>query len=248
MKHNIPDYIFQKLYAHLRTVKGIHTKDDGNIRTFLEAIYYLARTGCQIRLLPSYYGNCFCVYQRFLRWKKRGVWDSLFVACQDYIDAEYFAIDATIVRANQCAAGYKKGSHEDLGRSCGGFSTKICTLVDALGNPVKFLLAPGNEHDIVQAEELVKDLRNTKVLGDKAFDCKGFVDFLKERKCEAVIPSRSNAKEKREIDAHLYNERHLVECCFSKFKYNRRIASRFCKTSSSFMGFLLFVGAIMWLR
>jgi hypothetical protein len=58
-------------------------------------------------------------------------------------------LHGSIIRANQCAAGYNKGGGEDLGRSCGGFSTKIHALVDALGNPVKFLLGPGNDHDII---------------------------------------------------------------------------------------------------
>jgi transposase len=46
-----------------------------------------------------------------------------------------------------------------------------------LGNPVKFLLSPGNEHDITRAEELTKDLTDTKLLADKGYDSKKFVDF-----------------------------------------------------------------------
>lgn len=134
------------------------------------------------------------------------------------------------------------------GRSCGGFSTKIHAMTDALGNPVKFVISPGNEHDINHAEELVKDLRNTKVLADKGYDSKKFVAFLKERNCEALIPSRSNSKEKRIIDKHVFKERHLVEKFFSKIKHFRRICSRFCKTSSSFLSFLYFTGALLWLR
>ncbi|XP_054709424.1 ribosomal RNA small subunit methyltransferase H-like [Uloborus diversus] len=51
-------------------------------------------------------------------------------------------IDATIVRAHACSSGYIKGNQEEaaLGRSRGGFSTKIHALVDALGNPFKFIL------------------------------------------------------------------------------------------------------------
>ena len=154
------------------------------------------------------------------------IWRALFEEFQD-VDDEYFCIDATFIRANQCAAGYKKGSHENLGRSCGGLSTKINALVDALGNPVDFLLAPGNEHDIKKAEELTKGLKDTNLLGDKAFDCLEFVESLAKRGCVAVIPSRSNAKEKREIDQHLYKERHLVECFFNKIKYFRGIAIAF---------------------
>ena len=68
-------------------------------------------------------------------------------------------------------------------------------MTDALGNPVKFIISPGNEHDVNHAEELTKDLRNTKVLADKGYDSKKFVEFLNERNCEALIPSYSNSKE-----------------------------------------------------
>jgi transposase len=247
IEYHISDEVFQKIYDFLRSLKRIHTKDREKIKIFLEAVYYLCRTGCQTRLLPKAYGNCFSVYQKFLRWKKLGVWESLFNHFKE-IDNEWFMIDGTIIRANQCAAGYKKGLSEDLGRSCGGFSTKIHALVDALGNPVKFILTGGNEHDITQAEELTKDLENSPVLGDKGYDSKKFVDYLRKKGCEAVIPSRSNSKEKREIDKHLYKERHLVENFFSKIKWFRRVASRFCKTSSSFQSFLMFVGTLIWLR
>jgi transposase len=248
MNNNISEETFQRIYGFLTTISGIHVKNESGIRVFIEAIFYLCRSGCQIRLLPEAYGNCFVIYQRFLRWKKRGVWEKLFEYFKDDIDDEYFMIDGTVIRANHCAAGYKKGLNEKLGRSCGGFSTKIHAMVDALGNPVKFVLSPGNDHDVTHAEELTSDLENTTVLGDKGYDSKKFIDFLKTKRCTAIIPSRSNSKKKREIDQHVYKERHLVENFFNKIKCFRRICSRFCKTSSSFMSFLQFVGALIWMR
>jgi hypothetical protein len=54
-------------------------------------------------------------------------------------------IDATIVRAPACSSGYFKGNQDEaaLGRSNGGFSTKINALFDALGNSLKFILTAG---------------------------------------------------------------------------------------------------------
>ena len=100
----------------------------------------------------------------------------------------------------------------------------------------------------MHAEALVRDLKNTKLLADKGYDSKKFVDFLKDRGCEALIPSRSNSKKKRNYDKHTFKERHLVENFFSKIKHFRRIFSRFCKSSSSFLSFLYFAGALLWLR
>ncbi|GHU13921.1 hypothetical protein FACS189449_09900 [Alphaproteobacteria bacterium] len=62
---------------------------------------------------------------------------------------------------------------------------------------------------------------------------------------EKVIPSRSNCKEKREIDKYLYKERHLVENFCSKTKWFRRVTSGFCKTTSSYMPFLCIAGTLI---
>jgi transposase len=45
-----------------------------------------------------------------------------------------------------------------IGRSRGGLSTKIHTLVDALGNPVRFHLTGGEAHDLIGADELLPDM------------------------------------------------------------------------------------------
>ena len=75
-------------------------------------------------------------------------------------------IDATIVRAHACSAGYKEGSQdeESLGRSKGGFTTKIHAMVDALGNPLKFILTPGQRNDITQAQSLITNITNSIVI------------------------------------------------------------------------------------
>ncbi len=79
------------------------------------------------------------VSQRYLESDFRGF-------SNDY-DGESIMIDATIVRAHPCAAGYEKGQHdrEALGSSKGGFATKIHAVVDDLGQALKFSLTPGQE-------------------------------------------------------------------------------------------------------
>jgi transposase len=64
MDNNIPEETFQKIYGFLTTVPGIHAKNESEIRIFVEAVFYLCRTGCQVRMLPSKYGDCFVVYTR----------------------------------------------------------------------------------------------------------------------------------------------------------------------------------------
>ena len=135
-----------------------------------------------------------------------------------------------------------------LGRSRGGFSTKVHTSVDALGNPLRFTLTAGQRHDITQAEALVIDLDSEYVIADRSYDSDDFVQFIITNGAIPVIPPRSNRKALREYDEHLYQERHLVECFINKIKHYRRIFSRFEKLDSRYLGFLHFGGALIWLR
>ena len=59
---------------------------------------------------------------------------------------------------------------------------------------------------------------------------------------------RSSHRIKRAYDTWLYRERHLVECCINKLKHFRRIFSRFDKLDRSYLGFLHFICALIWLR
>ena len=103
-------------------------------------------------MVPDCYGHWRSIHMRFKEWSRKGIWQRLFESMLE-ADDEAVMIDATIVRAHACSAGYKKDSatQEELGRSKGGFTTKIHALVDALGNPLKFILTPGQRNDITQA-------------------------------------------------------------------------------------------------
>ena len=120
--------------------------------------------------------------------------------------------------------------------------------VDGLGNPLRFRLSPGQAHDITQAESLVEGFRFERVIADRAYAAQPFVNCLLKRDIEVVIPTHPSAKEKREYDKWWYRERHLVECFINKIKHFRRVFSRFEKLDTSYLGFLHFVGALIWLR
>ena len=167
-------------------------------------------------------------------------------------DMEHLPIDSTVIRAHPCAAGaLKKHSGQDaqaLGRSRGGFSTKIHVNADALGNPLRFRLTGGQRHDITQAVALVDGYESEFVIADKSYDADAFRQTIKDSGAEPVIPSRSNRKEPYSYDKHLYKERYLVECFIGKIKHYRRIFSRFEKLAKRYLGFLSFVSALIWLR
>lgn len=146
----------------------------------------------------------------------------------------------------------KNGGQENqaLGKSVGGFSSKIHVVVDALGNPLHLILTAGQRGDAPQAIPLLEgfDLEKVLVLADRGYDADAIIDYILSQHGEAVIPSKRNRLEQREIDKDIYNARHLVECFINKIKQYRRIFSRFDKYASRYMSFLSFASALIWLR
>ena len=144
------------------------------------------------------------------------------------------------------AMGNKKS--KGLGVEKEVFTTKIHALVDALGNPLKYIITPGQVADVTQADKLLADIVNAYVLGDKGYDSNDVCKDIRSRNCTPVIPGRSNRQKPIEYDKRIYKERHVVECFFSKIKQFRRIFSRFDKKLLNYFFFLCFSGAVIWLR
>jgi len=135
-----------------------------------------------------------------------------------------------------------------LGRSRGGFSTKIHLAVDALGNPVEFLLTGGQVADVTQAEPLIDAHEADAYILDKAYDSDGVVRAAQRRGGEAVIPSKKNRKVARDYDKHLSKERKKVEWFINLLKQYRRVATRYEKTARNCLGFVHVASIMILLR
>ena len=158
-------------------------------------------------------------------------------------------IDASIVRAHQHSAGARGGQeNEALGRSCGGFTTKIHAKVDSLGLPLKFLVTAGYEHEVKSAESLLKGEKGKYLLADKGYDDNKFRELLIKSGIEAVIPSKKNRLITIPHDEIIYKERNQVERFFNKIKGFRRVATRYDKTASMFLGTLTIASILLWLK
>jgi transposase len=249
-KEYINEVAWNKILIFLRSLKNIYVGDESKCKTFVGAVYWMMRTGAQWRELPENYGRWNTVFQRFNAWSKKNIWSELHAFCIEDPDLESIMIDATIVRAHACASGYKKGqqAEQGLGRSKGGFTSKIHAKVDALGNPLQFINTPGQTSDITQAKALTHDARDCYVLADKGYDADYLRSDLQQQRCITVIPGKSNRLLAIKYDKYIYRERHLIECFFSKIKQFRRIFSRYDKSMRNFMAFLSFAGACLWLR
>ncbi len=144
--------------------------------------------------------------------------------------------------------GKKGGGDEALGRSRGGFGPKIPIAVDALGNPVRFILTGGEGADVTQAEPLIKSVRAGAYLADKAYDGDAVVAAADRRGAEAVIPSKKNRKEPRDYDKHLDKDRKKVEGFIGLMEQYRRVATRYEKTARNFLAFVHLASAMILLR
>lgn len=127
-------------------------------------------------------------------------------------------------------------------------STKINAAVDALGNPLRFILTAGQMHDIGQAEALVAGMTFDKLLADKGYDSNRLRAVIAQAGAEVVMPSNRSRSQAIAYDKDLYKERNLIERFFNKIKHFRRIATRYDKTETSFFSMLSLVGAMIWLR
>ncbi len=249
-KEYINEFAWSKIFNFLKNQKNIYIVEENKCKNFIESIYWISRTGAQWRELPEKYGKWNSVFDRFNEWAKKRIWDNLLQFCVEdqNPDLENVMMDSTIVRAHACAAGYGNQEIEGLGRSNGGFTSKIHAKVDALGCLLKILITAGQRHDVTQAKDLLIGTTNANVIADKAYGSSDVRENIRRNNCVDVIPSRSNSNDPIDYDKHLYKERNAIECFFSKLKYFRRVFSRFDKSARNFSSFVSFVGAILWLR
>lgn len=119
---------------------------------------------------------------------------------------------------------------------------------DALGMPLAFCITGGQAADCRQAVGLLEKFEYDYALMDKAYDAQYILDEIEATNAVAVIPCKANRKRHRDHDAHIYKERHKIECTFGWLKYFRRIFSRFDKLKSRFADCFAFAASITRLR
>ena len=121
-------------------------------------------------------------------------------------------------------------------------------VVRGLGCPVRFSLTAGQRGDAPQAAPLIEDLPAKAVLADTAYDSDQLRRIIADKGAVAVIPNNPSRAIKHPLDKHLYAQRHLVECCFSKLKQFRRVATRFEKTARNYLSIVTLAAIVLWLR
>jgi transposase len=138
-----------------------------------------------------------------------------------------------------------------LGRSRGGYGTKVCTVCDAQGRPLGFALIPGQASELRVAPDLLllAALLGTvrRVVCDAAYSSVAWFALVREAGALPVVRANPTHPQPEHFDRAADRRRHKVENLWAKLKEWRALASRYDKTAASFSGDLYLAAACHWL-
>ena len=119
-RHDVSDEIWVVLEQHISKQKGQWGGSNANDnRVFVNAVFWILRTGAPWRDLPPNYGNWNSVAKRFRRWVENGLWESILESIVDEPDFEWLMIDASHCKVHPHAVG-AVGGNQDMSRTKGG--------------------------------------------------------------------------------------------------------------------------------
>jgi transposase len=135
-----------------------------------------------------------------------------------------------------------------LGRSRGGFSTKLHAVVDTKARPIHIAITPGQRHEMMAADELLVHARGKALIGDTGYDSNRFLQAVREKGMKPVIHSKPERKKKHRLVRKLYRQRYLVDVFFHNLKRFRAIATRYEKTARNYLALVQLACARLWLE
>ncbi len=95
---------------------------------------------------------------------------------------------------------------------------------------------------------MIENLPADVVMADTAYDSDCLRNAIADKGAVAVIPNNPSRALKYPMDKHLYAQRHLIECCFSKLKQFRRVATRFEKTAGNYNAVVTIAAIVLWIK
>jgi len=118
-RHDISEAEWGLIEPHTIGNKGTRGGNARDTRRFINAVFWILRTGAPWRDLPPDYGNWNTVQRRFCRWRDKGVWEKILETLIDEPDLEWLMIDASHIKVHPHAAG-AVGGNQDMGKTKGG--------------------------------------------------------------------------------------------------------------------------------
>ncbi|MEU8976837.1 IS5 family transposase [Streptomyces monashensis] len=179
-------------------------------------------------------------------------------------------VDPVLGKAGRPAGGGGRVG-ECLGRSRGGFTTKIHLAADGRCRPLALLLTPGHHGDGPQLQPVLEQVsvarggvgrprsRPDHVLADKAYTFRENRRYLRRRGISHTIPERLDQRRHRRnrgsrggrptgFDRERYKKRNTVERAINRLKGFRAVATRYEKRAYTYLGTATVAALIVWLR
>src|SRR5271156_980994 len=154
--------------------------------------------------------------------------------------------------ASRWHRGVKKNGPQAIGKSGGGWTTKIHMVAANARTAITFALSPGNAHDAPVGRALLEELGSMPeevcLLMDRAYEGDETRQLVLDLGMVPVVPPKSNRIEPWEYDRALYRKRNEIERLFRRLKGFRRIFSCFEKLDVVFVAFLYFALIVEALR
>ena len=258
-RHDMTDREWDTIRVYLPKMQsGKPGRPWADHRRTLNGILWVLYVGAPWRDLPLEYGKWQTVYGRFRRWCKDGIWEKIWknllkrIDHKGLLDRTLWCVDGTIVRAHVSAVGGSLKTTTDaganaLGRSRGGYATKLHVACDGRGIPLGIVPTAGNINEPTQFITLMNSIplglqRKANcpeaLAGDKAYVAKYIFHWISHRQIENVIPNRKNENKNPTFCKKTYRKRNVVERLIGKLKLFRRIATRYDKTVESYLAMI----------
>lgn len=209
------------------------------VETVLSAILFVLSEGCTWRAISQADANWNSIYRYYRRWCREGLWEKMWaiLAPQSKLKAVY--LDSTYIKVHRSGLNARGGREfQAIGKTKGGWNTKLHAAVDGHGAPRSLLLTSGEDADISHATEVLNELEPSMAVADKGYDSDPFRIWLFEREVTPCIPPKNNRIDPLPYRRASYRKRHLVENFFAAIKTFRRVATRYDKLAETFYGWI----------
>jgi transposase len=205
----------------------------------ITAILFVLSEGCTWRAINQPGVNWNTVYRYYRKWCRDGLWKKVWETIAPPPVGKTIYIDSSHVKVHRCGLNPRGGREaQAIGKTKGGWNTKVHAAVDNSGAPRAILLTPGNAADVTYATDLMTYLTPGAMAADKGYDCDALRIWLYERNVTPCIPPKANRLDPLPYNRACYRKRHLVENFFEAIKTFRRVATRYDKLAETYLGWV----------